>query len=170
MLDARMIRRLFKALDAELAKKNVLGEVGLCGGAVMCLVFNARAATKDVDGIFAPAAEIREAVRAVGKRMGVDGDWLNDAAKGFFYTDPPKIEVFSLPHLRVWAPPAEYMLAMKCVSARFDSMDRRDVEFLIRRLGFTRPREVFAAVEAYCPRGDIPAKARFLIEEILPRD
>jgi len=52
MLDAPMIRRLLTALNDELKAHGVIGEVGICGGAVMCLVFNARQATKDVDGIF----------------------------------------------------------------------------------------------------------------------
>jgi hypothetical protein len=45
MLDARTLNRPFQALNAELAKKGVIGEIGLCGGAVMCLVFNTRKAT-----------------------------------------------------------------------------------------------------------------------------
>ena len=45
--------------------KNKTGELYLVGGAVMCLVFNARAATKDVDGFFRPAAIIRQAANKV---------------------------------------------------------------------------------------------------------
>ncbi len=52
MLDAQMIRTLFESLNEELHSMGVIGEVG--GGAVMCLVFNARDSTKDVDGIFEP--------------------------------------------------------------------------------------------------------------------
>ena len=167
MLDAATIRELFEALDEELARKGATGEIGLCGGAVMCLVFEARPATKDVDGIFRPTREIREAARAVARRKGVPADWLNDAAKGYFLSDPPKVDVLALPNLRVWAPSADYMLAMKCVSARFDSSDRGDVGFLIRRLGLKRAEDVFAAVERYYPRRAIPAKARFLVEELL---
>ena len=60
MLDIQTMRKLFHALNGELGKKDVVGEIGLCGGAVMCLVFKARAATKDVDAIFKPTQEIRE--------------------------------------------------------------------------------------------------------------
>lgn len=167
MLDESTIRALLRSLDEELARRSVIGEVGPCGGAVMCLVFHARRATKDVDAIFEPTRAIREAARDVARIHGVPEDWLNDAANGFFLADPRQLEVMQLPNLRVWAPSAEYMLAMKCVSARFDSHDRGDVAFLLPHLGLTSPEEVFRVIEAYYPRSRVPPKTRFLVEELL---
>jgi hypothetical protein len=163
------IRELFSALDEELAKHGVIGEVGTCGGAVMCLVFQARRATKDVDAIFEPTQEIRAAAKAVAARLNVPEDWLNDAAKAFFHADPPREDVLSLPNLRVWAPTAKYMLAMKCISARFDSSDQDDTRFLIEYLQLKSPAEVLQIIEAYYPRRLIPPKTQFLVEEILPQ-
>lgn len=37
MLDIALIKKLFLALNEELSKVNCVGEVGICGGAVMCL-------------------------------------------------------------------------------------------------------------------------------------
>jgi len=162
------IRELFSALDQELAKQGVVGEVGICGGAVMCLVFQARRATKDVDAIFEPTQEIRAAAKAVAARLSVPDDWLNDAAKAFFHADPPREDVLNLPNLRVWAPTAEYMLAMKCISARFDSSDLDDTRFLIEYLQLKSPADVFQIIEAYYPKRLTPPKTQFLIEEILP--
>jgi len=133
----------------------------------MCLVFNARRATKDVDGVFHPTKEIRKASRSVAEAIGVTGDWLNDAAKSFFHADPPRRNVLNLSNLRVWAPTAEYMLAMKCVSARVDTHDKDDVEFLIRYLKLTRACDVFDIVSRYYPHNLVPAKTRFLVEELL---
>lgn len=166
MLRTEMIERLFDALNAELEKKNVVGEVGICGGAVMCLVFKTRCATKDVDGIFAPAREIRDAAVRVARKMDVPEHWLNDAAKVFFCVDPPKTDVLNYPHLRVWAPQPGYLLAMKCISARFDSHDKDDVIFLIEHLDLKSPDEVFCLVVKYYPREMIPAKTRFFVEEL----
>ena len=59
------------------------------------------------------------------------------------------------------------MLAMKCISARWDTSDRDDVEFLIRHLGLTSPREVFEIIEGYYADNMIPPKTQFLIEELL---
>ena len=167
MLDSDTIRALFSALSEELGRRGVTGEVGLCGGAVMCLVFEARPSTRDVDGIFEPTREIREAAAQVGKALGVPENWLNDAAKGFFLSDPPRQDVLDYPHLRVWAPTADYMLAMKCVSARFDGHDQDDVLFLVGHLKLRTPEEVFTVIRRYYPDGAVPAKTRFLIEELL---
>lgn len=169
MLDIATIKKLFKALNVELSKKGVIGEIGICGGAVMCLVFNARKATKDVDAIFEPVKEIRTASKAVARKFGLEDGWLNDAAKGFFHADPPREDVLNLSHLRVWAPSAEYMLAMKCVSARFDTLDGDDTRFLISYLKLKRPEEVFKLIAKFYPHDKIPAKTEFWIEEIMEK-
>jgi hypothetical protein len=167
MLERKRILRLLRALDGELAKTGVVGEVLLCGGAVMCLVFQARRATKDIDAVFAPTGAIRKAVKEVAEKHDAPPAWLNDAAKGFFGVDPPADAVLELPHLRVYAPKADYLLAMKCVAARFDTHDRDDAEFLMKHLGLNRPEKVFTLIEKYYPRREIPPKARFLVEELL---
>ena len=167
VLGGDRIRELFAALDQELAKRSVVGEVGLLGGAVMCLVFQARESTRDVDAVFAPTREIRDAARSVARTYGVPDDWLNDAVKGFVVSSPPRIQVLDLPNLRVWAPTAEYMLAMKCVSARFDTHDAGDVAFLIRHLGLVAPEQVFERIARYYPQQRVPPKTRFLVEELL---
>jgi len=167
MLDSKTILKLFEALNAELAKRGVKGEIGLCGGAVMCLVFKARASTKDVDAVFRPTREIREASRTVAGPMGVSEDWLNDAAKGYFLTPPPARNVLELSHLRVWAPQAEYMLAMKAVSARFDSHDLDDVRFLLSHLGIETVEQACRIIEEYYPRKAILPKTQYLLEELL---
>lgn len=168
MLSAELIRKLFGALNEELAKKGVIGEVGICGGAVMCLVFRTRKATKDVDAIFEPARQIRAAAKVVSGAFDVPEDWLNDAAKGYFLSEPPRLPVLNFSHLRVWAPGPDYMLAMKCFSARFDSHDRDDVEFLIKHLKLNKAYQVFEIIKKYCPQEVVPAKTRFFVEELLP--
>lgn len=162
-----MILKLLRALNRELKSRGAIGEVGLCGGAVMCLVFKAREATKDVDAIFHPTREIRLAAKAVGEAHGLPADWLNDAAKAYFYSEPPRENVLNLPNLRVWAPRADYLLAMKCVAARYDTHDQDDVLFLLNHLGLKAPEAVFRIIERYYPSRLIPAKTRFLIEEIM---
>jgi hypothetical protein len=48
MLTRERITELFEQLNVLLRARGEVGEVGIVGGAVMCLVYNARAATKDV--------------------------------------------------------------------------------------------------------------------------
>lgn len=166
MLSTARIRELFGALNDALRKLDVIGEVGICGGAVMCLVFDARPSTKDVDAVFEPAAAIREAALQVAQEFNVPEDWLNDAAKGFFFSDPPRQMVLELPNLRVWAPTAKYLLAMKCISARFDSHDLDDVKFLLQHLQIESVAKVHEIISSYCPKGAIPAKTQFMLEEL----
>jgi hypothetical protein len=111
--------------------------------------------------------ELRAAAVRVAERLGSPADWLNDAAKAFFPGEPPRQDVLRLSHLRVWSPAAEYMLAMKCVAARFDTHDRDDVAFLIRHLGLRKPAEVFEIISRYYPQNRVPPKAQFLVEELL---
>lgn len=167
MLNSETILRLFTALNDELRGAGVRGEIGICGGAVMCLVFKARESTKDVDAVFLPTQEIRHASKLVADKLGVPEDWLNDAAKGYFLSQPPVHDVVELSNLRVWAPQADYMLAMKCVSARFDSHDLDDTKFLLAHLGIRSVEEASRMIEQYYPRKVIPAKTQFLLEELL---
>ena len=51
------VRRMSELLEA----KDIVGEIDIIGGAAMMLAFQTRQSTKDVDAVFAPAREIREA-------------------------------------------------------------------------------------------------------------
>jgi hypothetical protein len=71
-----------------------------------------------VDAIFVLAGEIREAAKLVAAGLGLDGNWLNDSAKGFVsaqddYQDPGP----TFPNLKVVTPTPEYMLAMQVLSS-----------------------------------------------------
>jgi hypothetical protein len=50
-----------------LADKGIIGEVDIIGGAAMMLSFQARQSTKDVEAVFAPVPEIREAAVRAGR-------------------------------------------------------------------------------------------------------
>ncbi len=158
MLTKKKIKELFAKLNQKLEAEGAKGEIGIVGGAVMCLVFNARESTKDVDGIFMPTQKIRKLVKEISEEEGVAEDWF----KGKF----DKIGVLSLSHLQAWAPQPEYMLAMKCISARIDTKDADDVRFLIRHLKLKSAKQVFDLVTKYYPRMRVPAKAQFFVEEI----
>jgi len=167
MLTSKQIRNLFEKLNGALADRGEIGEVGIVGGAVMCLVYNARASTKDVDAVFEPAEIIRKLVRSIAEEEDLSADWLNDAAKGFIQPNFLKQEVLTLSNLRVWAPEAKYMLAMKCISARWDTSDKDDVIFLLKLLKIKKTAEVLDLLEGYYPKRLIPAKTKFFLEEIL---
>lgn len=144
--------------------------MGIVGGAVMCLVFNARQATKDIDAVFEPTEIIRKLVAQIAEEKSVSVDWLNDAVKGYLKNNFKREEIFKFSNLKIWAPEASYMLAMKCISARFDTNDKDDVIFLIDHLKLKTPEAVYRIIEKYYPKNQITAKTRFLIEAVFDRD
>lgn len=167
MLKRDDIRTYFEDLNEALRALGQKGEIGIVGGAVMCLVYNARDSTRDVDAIFEPAQLIRDMVKVIGHRRGLPLDWLNDAAKEFLLEGFSRETVMVLSNLLVWAPDARYMLAMKCISARWDSSDKDDVIHLLHFLKIKDPEVVFSLIEGYYPKRTIPAKTKFFLEEIL---
>jgi adenylate kinase len=117
----------------------------------MCLVYDARPSTKDVDAIFQPSEIIREAAKEIANEYELVNDWLNDGVKGFLVEHPRKV-FLNLSHLVVMVAEPEYMLAMKSLSARIDGTDSKDIEFLINKLKITTVDEVFKIIDKYYPR------------------
>jgi hypothetical protein len=169
MLTTQRIRDLFASLNEELARRRVRGEAYLAGGAVMCLVFQARPATKDIDAMLVPAAEMRAAAHAVAVREDIPVDWLNDAVKGFF-SERGSFEVFEeLSNLRIYVPHPGYLLAMKCLAMRLgeEFQDVGDIAVLIRELGIRTLAEAESVLGQYYDAGRYPAKTRYVLEELL---
>jgi hypothetical protein len=169
MLNADRISHLLEALNEELAADSVRGEVYLAGGAVMCLVFHAREATKDIDALLVPAAELRRAIDRVGSREGLDSGWFNDAVKGFF-SEAGRFEVFrKFSHLLVYAPHPDYLLAMKCLAMRTgeEFRDREDVAVLLRAVEIHRVEDAEAVLARYYPLDRYPVRTRYILEELL---
>ncbi len=89
-------------LDRALGAPGARAEIYLVGGAVMCLVLEARPATKDVDCWFTEPQVVRRAARTVADEMGLPHDWLNDAAKAFVPSGATFERWRSLDHLEIW--------------------------------------------------------------------
>ena len=168
MLSKKEILGAFEKLNELLRIEGQKGEIGIIGGAVMCLVFNARKSTKDVDAIFEPSQVIRKAAKKIAADANLPDDWLNDAAKGFLTEGFKKEKVAEFSNLLIWAPEPKYMLAMKCLSARWDTSDKDDVIFLLKYLDIKKANVVFQIIEGFYPKSIIPSKTKFFIEEILP--
>jgi hypothetical protein len=169
-LTAADIRRLFDLLDAELATAGVVGELYVVGGAVMCLAFGARDATKDVDALFRPARGVREAAARVAAKAGVDAQWLNDAVKGYLSPHGEFERFLELPHLKVFVAHPRYLLAMKCAALRLgeEFHDLDDVRYLLRHLDIGTADEAWAIVTQYFDASQLLPKTRLILEELLP--
>ena len=134
------LRRVGHYLD----EQRLVGEIMLVGGAYMTLVLQRREATKDVDAYFATHADaIRRAAIRVSNETGLPPDWLNDAVKGFFYSQPETTLWLECPGLRVYAPSPDYIFAMKAFAGRPEDLRdlaslRARAEFVIRPAGPVR--------------------------------
>jgi len=159
------ITQYLTELNEELRLMDIKGEVSLFGGVVMCLVFDVRPATKDVDAVFRPTQEIRKAIHLIAERHSLADDWLNDGVKGYVVEHQQRI-LFDLSNLKVFVPEPDYLLAMKAISARIDTFDQADVKTLIDKLNLKTPDEVFNIVEKYYPRQQIKPATKYFIEEL----
>lgn len=170
MLSAAAIRRLLESLNDELAADDTEGELYLVGGAVMCLAYDARASTRDLDGIFRPAKRVRAAARRVAEHAGIEPDWLNDAAKGYLSERGDFAPFLELSHLRVMVAAPAYLLAMKCLALRIgeEFHDEDDVRFLLRYLNISDYAKALETIGQYYPLEKFPQKTLYALEDLLP--
>lgn len=171
-LTPERLRTLFEAVNAELKKKKVKGELYVVGGAVMCMVYKARPATADVDVLFEPKAKIREAARVVAQDHGLPQDWLNDGVKAFLSQKGEFHPHLQLDHLAVYVPSAEYLLAMECLSMRLgkEFHDEDDVRYLLRYCNLTNEKQVKSILQKYYPIDRFPQKIFYALAELLPKE
>ena len=168
-MNADDINRYLTELNDELRLMDVKGELCLYGGAVMALVYKARPDTDDVDAIFEPVRHIRIAARKISERHGLPIDWLNLAVEMFLVKHDRRV-LLDLSHLKVYVPPADYLLAMKVISARPGTADEEDLRVLIKSLELSGSDEVLDIVKGYYPGKEVKPRARILVEEILKGD
>ena len=165
MLSREQIETAFARLNDELARVDQRAELFLVGGAVMCLVYNARPSTNDIDGWFSNATVVRNAADRIGSELGLDANWLNDAAKGFLPDVVGKEAWRDYGHLSVSVADAPTLLAMKCLAARSNE-DVGDIRFLAGVLGLCTAAEVLTAILRYYPEERFPVRSRLLLEEM----
>lgn len=153
-MTAEEITKYLTELNDELRLMDIKGEVSLYGGAVMCIAFKARPATKDVDAIFEPVKEIRNASHRIAERNDLKIDWLNLAVK-MFVVEHDRQVLFEFSNLRVTVPDPDYLLAMKMLALRPDTEDENDATFLIEHLGLKQPSEVLEIIADYYPKKEV---------------
>jgi hypothetical protein len=169
LLGRKELLDALSALDEELGRLNVRGEVFVVGGAAMAIAYDTRRATADVDAVFAPSGEVGSAALRVAKRLHLEPDWLNDGAKAFMPgEDENRIGVYEGENLSVAAASPRYLLAMKLMASRVER-DQDDIRELYRLCGFTDAEQGLDLLASFYPERVILPRVQFLLEEMFPR-
>ena len=169
LLSHEKLHQAFELLAEQCAKRGVVGEVHVFGGAAMVLAFHSRLATRDVDAIFAPDTEVLEAAWVVAKKLGLPKSWLNNQASSYMSGRAGRgTPVFDRPSLRVSVTPPEHLLAMKVRAARA-LRDADDIEVLLGHLKISKYSEVVKIVTRYFPYDPLNEKSVVLLKEIMKK-
>lgn len=167
LLDRAGIEQAFESLGERLARRGVVADVYVFGGAAMALAYDARRATRDIDAVFEPHGVVLEEAGNVAKELGLPPWWLNEQASTYVARggDRSARRVFDHPGLRVSAASPEHLLAMKVLAAR--PADIEDIRLLVGHLQLHSAAEALALCAEIFPEEPVPDRARLLVEEII---
>lgn len=168
LLDRATLLDALGQLAERLSARGVVGEVYLFGGGAMVLAYDARPATRDLDGRFSPDGPVQTAALEIAEAMGLPRTWLNQ--QGVFYLpahdDPAPAPVFDHSNLRVMRASDRHLLAMKALAARrFADMD--DLALLVGQLGLSTVEEVAAVCAEVFPEEPLDERQREVIGDVL---
>jgi hypothetical protein len=127
LLDRAAIEDAFRRLGERLARRGVVADLYVFGGAAMALAYDARRSTRDIDAVFHPHGVVLDEARAVAHELGLPHWWLNEQDSAYVARggDPAARRIFDHPGLRVSAASPEHLLAMKVLAARRRDGGRR---------------------------------------------
>ena len=72
------LERAFSAFGERLARRGVVADVFVVGGAAMALAYDAARVTRDVDARFVPHGIVLDEARHVAQDLGLPPWWLNE--------------------------------------------------------------------------------------------
>lgn len=133
----------------------------------MALAYNARRATRDLDGVFEPTTEIYAEAALMADKVGLPPDWLNDGVKGLL-PDRSAAEIgshFDSEGISVGVASAEYLFAMKAFAARAE-VDTDDLRFLAQHLGIRDAAQAADLVERFYAPHRLKPTTQYLIDDL----
>jgi hypothetical protein len=83
LLGRAELERAFALLGERLARRGVVADVFVVGGAAMALAYDAARVTRDVDARFVPHGIVVDEARQVAKDLGLPPWWLNEQATAY---------------------------------------------------------------------------------------
>jgi len=166
LLGRAELERAFTALGERLARRGIVADVFVVGGAAMALAYDATRVTRDVDARFVPHGIVVDEARQVANDLGLPPWWLNEQATVYISgkDDPGKRRVFDHPGLRVMAASPEHVFAMKALAARTRDID--DLRLLAGMIGIETPEAALQVCAAFYPDEPIPPRTDAVLREL----
>ncbi|MFC4054342.1 DUF6036 family nucleotidyltransferase [Actinomadura syzygii] len=166
LLDRAAIENVLRSLGDRLARRGVVADIYVVGGAAMALAYDARRSTRDIDAVFEPHGIVPDEVRALARELDLPQWWLNEQASVYVAPggDPAATRVFNHPGLRVSAASPEHLLAMKVLAA--GRRDAEDIRLLVRHLHLGSAKDVLSLCADVFPEEPVPDRARLILEDL----
>jgi predicted nucleotidyltransferase len=166
LLGRAELERAFTALGERLARRGVVADVFVVGGAAMALAYDAARVTRDVDARFVPHGIVLDEARHVAQDLGLPPWWLNEQATAYISgkDDPGKRRVFDHPGLRVMAASPEHVFAMKALAARTRDID--DLRLLAGMIGIETADAALQICTDFYPSEPIPPRTDAVLREL----
>ncbi len=168
LLDRAFLHRAFRLLGDGLARRGVLAELYVFGGAALALAYDTRRVTRAVGALFHPHNVVIQEAARVARDLGLPPWWLNEQASVYVAGgDDQSTCVFDHPGLRVMVASPRHLLAMKVLSAR--TRDRQDILTLAEHLNLVTSAEVLQVLEQVFPDEPVSDRSRAAVEELFPQ-
>lgn len=154
-LTKELFLEILEVLDEKLGENRLELSLNIYGGTVMMACFDARPATKDIDALFETSPIIDNILINIAETYDLDKNWINqDIREPLRQLKQESLkEIYQFKNLKVFAPSAEQMLAMKILSARPEPFkDFDDAEHLIKILEIETLEQVLAIFDKYIGR------------------
>ena len=138
-------------INKKLVERGKFGEIIICGGAALTLVYEARNSTHDIDAVFKPKEDLKEIIDEITCENNLNAQWMNDDVEMFTkeFKNLTFSEYLKFSNLTINVLDAESLLVMKLVSARPDTYDMSDAVTLIKYLSINNIEEIYAILEKY---------------------
>ena len=161
-----------KALDFELRERGLAAELRVIGGAAIALMYDGTRTTADVDSEFDNYPEVRSAIEATARKVGLPLNWINSQIHDLalpFEKDLEPNDLVIGPNLTLRVASPEFLLYTKIISRRRAEQDFEDALLLAQKLNLHDAQDILRAVEHF---GAIDGSLELYLEEIaeeLPR-
>lgn len=171
-LSSDLILKLLGELDYKLGQKGLKVKMNIYGGAVMCLVFEARHGTKDVDAIFSDTKNVYNESYKIATKYMISPDWLNDSIRIIKekFKKEEMIKVNMYENINLYIPSAEQMFAMKAIAARdFPYKDQYDLAYLYRYLGIKNKKQAIKIIYKFFEKQLFDKQKEAFLERTIKR-